>query len=222
MKIEESDGVWNPDLVILRLARSNRGVDLYVKSPALQVLFKSLADGRTTPTINNGWGLEMKQWDLNTILSSQVFDTQGEVNFDDPDSYVPANLNVSLVNWRTENTDSRSDNRRAVANSDKLLINPFYNWEDKNGNNIGHGVPNLSFLLSDELENGFHIKLNSVLSNRGFDLYFSMVERYLKWLCETTSIRQAFLRIHNDENMTVESMIGSDNPDFDKLMDNWD
>ena len=49
-----------------------------------------------------------------------------------------------------------------------------------------------------------------------------MVERYLKWLCETTSIRQAFLRIHNDENMTVESMIGSDNPDFDKLMDNWD
>ena len=190
----------NVKSVVFRMLRDSEGLHIFVKSPEFQRFFKGLANNRLNNSISQGWGVEMGAYDLNSVVSDQIFDNTMINDYSEPAGFVPQTLRIALSYWNVGDGGF----------SDQVLINDTsnggginYNYADPNNESydedgnpittpqerIGWAVPNLSYLLSDKLKDGIKIKFTVPMSNRTFDLYFRMVQEYFKFINEVIQPR---------------------------------
>lgn len=159
-----------------RMLRSKDGVHLYCRSPLFYEMFKSFSNNTLNPNIGDGWDQDMQPWDINQVLSDQMWDQDGAVinNYGNPDDYVPKTIRTALSYWNMGSND-RTQNT--------MLFSTNFANEDP------HGIPNMSWLLSNKLNEGIKIIFRSPCSNRAFDLYYDMVKKYTLWINQITEPR---------------------------------
>ena len=181
-----------------RMLRSKDGVHVYCKSPLFHTMFKSFSNNTINPNIGEGWGVDMQPWDINQVLSDQMWDQEGAIinDFSDPDDYVPKTIRNALAYWNSGANDRASN---------QLLFNPNFNLE-----NDSHGTPNMSWMLSNKLDEGIKILFTTPCSNRSFDLYYKMVKNYSLWLNQITEPRSdgfAFDSCTNAMRMDIDGQL---------------
>lgn len=159
-----------------RMLRSKDGVHIYCKSPTFHTMFKSFANSVVNRNIGEGWEQDMQPWDINQILSDQMWDQDGAMinDYNEPDDYVPKTIRTALSYWCQEITD---------RNQNTMLFNANF------GLDTPHGTPNMSWILSNKLDEGIKIIFRTPCSNRAFDLYYDMVKKYTLWMNQITEPR---------------------------------
>ena len=169
----------NPQVVGSKKSFARDGVHIYCKSPQFYDMFTSFSNDTLNSTIGEGWGIDMQPWDLNMVLSDQMWDQDGASirDYSDPDDYVPKTIRTALAYW---NTTEGTGNIDRTQNT--MLFN--INFGDQ-----AHAIPNISWLLSNKLNEGIKIIYRSPCSNRSFDLYYDMVKSYAFWMNQITEPR---------------------------------
>ena len=149
-------------IAVLRMVRTQDGLEIYVKSKILHRLFKSYSDDTVR---YNSWsrssaynGNCLGAYDHNAFTSDPVFDLVDQ----DYDAYDPAyQVKYGLALWGANYT----------------VQNP--NFE----NHVG--IPNISWLTSTNLNKGVRITIPRPISSRQFELYSELASSTISWIWET-------------------------------------
>jgi|TARA_R110000824_G_scaffold72633_1_gene185267 hypothetical protein len=162
IKNEDDESV----VLTLRMARTPIGFQLYCKSKEFHDFFKALSKD-TVSEFNKGWGVTMDSYNIGRLWTDRMFDDlRSAVNYKKPDDYVPKTLEVAFRNW----------------NANILLDSPNLQLETTSDTTAWNGTPNISYILSNILDEGVMISFSSPVSNRMFDAVFYATQRYLVWL----------------------------------------
>lgn len=161
------------ELITLRCMTTNNGYAIYCKSSILHALFKKHSTGRISNSSEWGGSKKLSGYDTNAFISDSVFD--GKKNT------IADQLRRSLQNWGNA----------------KLVLEEQY--DDNNG--LVGGIPNLSFLTCDTLNDGITIEMSNPISQTAVDVYIEKSEVLLKYL-----FNQFCANKSRELKMTVESL----------------
>ena len=161
IKQEETEDV----VFTLRMARTPDGFTIYAKSTEFHDFFKRLSKD-TLMNYRKGWGVSMDAYNISKLWTDRMYDDlSSSIKYAEPDDYVPKTLEQALNGW----------------GQTILVQNPAFNNIDL-GDKYWKGTPNMSWLISNILDQGFVINYSQPISNRMFEVYFNTVNYYLIWL----------------------------------------
>ena len=149
-------------IAVVRMVRSQAGLELFCKSKVLHALFKSYSDDTAR---YNSWSRASAfngncegAYDHNAFANDQVFDLVDQ----DYDVYDPAyQVRYGLKLW----------------GSTYIIQNPDFEKET--------GIPNIAWLCATNLNTGVRITIPRPISARQFELYTKLVNNAITWIWET-------------------------------------